>query len=382
MLFLSGTVFAQEKEETATATATVKAKSEAKSDPKSKTSATGRGQGKVKVTTKAKSKTKKEAAIKAKAKAVKEAIKLAAEEAKIKAEKAAEVRAKAKDPKEGDNVVETTFIESNILISEFFDGIAEGIDLFLAGRRLTKQENETAVQVSNYTYVIDKVPTENATSVGVNLRLPNVEQYWHLKFSNYDESQERGVRRNQLRQTPRSQNVGATVGVFQKLGNVKASFEPRIRLEDPVSISHSLIFESIAEMPKYEINPKLEFFVNPDQGAGIFTALNFHYKLDPIYSVTWVNEGEYEDRPHIFTVTNGISLGHQLSRKSSLSYGFYLVSKNQPHYYLYSYTFAVTYSKLIYKKILDWSVTPQVGFDKDHGFVAVPALTLAINLNF
>lgn len=291
--------------------------------------------------------------------------------------------ARAEAPVEKDNTWEKIFIQDNIMISRFFDGVADGLDLFLAGKRLTSRRNETSVRIDNSTYIDDGKGITNQTGVGVNLRLPNLEEYWKVKFSNYDEREgNRGVRQSYLRQTPRDTNYGATVGLFRKLGDIRTSFEPRIELQDPLKISHSITFESVAEARGLEINPKLELFATPTKGTGIFVATNVNQHLSVIHSLTYINEGEYRDKEHLFSVTNGLSLGEIWSDVSSLSYDVLFNSSNQPSYHLDGYTFSVSWSHLVYKKILDFRVTPHLDFLKINDWAGKSGLVFTVSLNF
>lgn len=291
--------------------------------------------------------------------------------------------ARAEDDHPERSDFERELIRDNIAISRYFDGIAEGLDLFLAGKRLTNRKNETSVRVDNSTYALDGGGVTNSFGVGVNLRLPNLEEYWHLKFSSYDEKEEsRGVQRGYLRQTPRETNYGATVGLFRKLGDIKTTFEPRIELQDPLKISHSLEFESVAKMAGYEVNPKLEFFASPTKGTGTFTALNFHVPLNEDFALTFVNEGEYQDKTHTFGGTNGISLGQSINDWNSMSYDFFLFSHNRDVYHLESYSASVSWWHLIYKKILDFRLTPHVDFTRDRDFTGQAGLVFVLSTNF
>lgn len=279
--------------------------------------------------------------------------------------------------------LEEKFINSNIFISEWFDGIAESIDLFFVGKKITKKENETNFKVENATYWNEGEEVANATSTGINLKFPNVEQYWNLKFTDYDDKAERRVQQKQaLRQQPRQRNYGASVGLIQKLGNVRTTFQPRVSLQDPLDISHSLAFESMAEDKGVQINPKLEFYATPSKGTGTFQALNFSKRLDDIFSLNFTNEYEYEDKIHRLSGSNGLGLGQVLNRKSSLSYGIYFGSNNRPNWHLESYGLSVSWSRLVYKRILDYSITPQLNFSKDNNFTGVPGASLNISLNF
>ncbi len=125
-------------------------------------------------------------------------------------------------------------IDSNIRVSRWFDSVAEYIDLFVAGRRVTTRRNETSVRIENSSVYKEGIGYTNGTSYGINLRLPNVEEYWSLKFASYDEEEERRTSESvQYRQRLRSQNYGATIGFFRRIGNVRASFQPRKSGSEP-----------------------------------------------------------------------------------------------------------------------------------------------------
>src|SRR5687768_12772401 len=122
--------------------------------------------------------------------------------------------APAKSSKDDDSL-EQDLIRGNITVSEWIDDAAEELDLFLTGRKLTKKSNKTNIRIENTTNWVEAEGVKNETHVNVNLRLPNVEEYFKLTFSSYDEKQERSIRRRYLHQQRRRENFGATVGVFR-----------------------------------------------------------------------------------------------------------------------------------------------------------------------
>lgn len=282
-----------------------------------------------------------------------------------------------------EETLEEQFIENNIAISAFFDEVADGLDTFLIGKRITRRKNETSVKVQNSTYIKEGSNTQNNTSIGLNLRLPNVEEYWQLKFTSYDDSEERrGVQNGYLRNTPREQNYGATIGLFRKLGNIRTSFQPRIDLGDPLKISHSLTFESVADLKTYSVNPKLELFAGPTDGAGLYMALNINFRINKFYSFTLVNNGEYGDKKHLLNTANGFSVGQIINRFNSMSYSLIFNGMNQPNYHLESYVLSVAWSQLVYRRMLDFQVIPHLDFEREKGFVGSPGLIFNLNLNF
>ncbi len=275
-------------------------------------------------------------------------------------------------------------IEGNIVVSEWLDSVAEFLDLFVAGRKVTNERNKTSVRIENASVWKEGEGYSNSTGFNVNLRLPNVEEYWNLKFTSYDEERERRASENaQYRQRPREQNYGATIGFFQRLGNVRTSFQPRIELQDPLKVSHSLAFDTTANMTsRTQFNPKIEFFAASDRGTGVYNQLNFGIQLNKIYSMSLINQSTYEDKQHLFTVSQGIAFSRQVMRDAGISYSLFFNSDNQMAYHLASYSFAVSWSQILYKNILDYNVTPHLDFPLHSSFTGRTGINFNVNLKF
>lgn len=292
---------------------------------------------------------------------------------------------RAKEPvpviQKADESFETRMLRKNREWSEMFDGMAEGIDVYLIGKKVTKRKNETSIAIENSTY-IEKGGAHNTSTLNADIRLPNVEDYWQLKFTSYDEQADRrGVKRGTYRQNPRPQNYGASLGLTQSLGRVKTIFQPRVELKNPLRIAHSLIFESVADLKTYVVNPKFEFFANPEKGTGVFLAVNTNFILDETYSLLWINDGEYEENRNLLTTNNGLSLLQIISDSSSFSYGLFINSNSRPNYHLNSYSFSIAWSQMIYRNILDYQIIPHLDFSTSH-FAGTPGLIININLTF
>lgn len=278
---------------------------------------------------------------------------------------------------------EKSLIESNKVVSDWFDSVAEEIDLFLVGKKTSNTKNNSKISLENTTYSRESRNLSNLTTLSVNPRFPNLEAYWNLKFSNYDEQST--SRRNEggyVRQTPRGQNYGATVGLFRKLKNLKFAFQPRIELQDPLKVSHSLSVESETTFDSLKINPKFEFFANAIKGTGTAQSLNFYYPLSEVYSLTFLNEGEYEDKLNKYSVTNAVFLGQSLNESMSLTYGGAFYSNSRPNYHLDAYSFSVVWSQVIYRNILDYQVGPNIDFVQDEDFKGFVGGMFNLRLHF
>jgi hypothetical protein len=287
-------------------------------------------------------------------------------------------------PKTFDPSWEQRAIDGNIIISRFFDGVAEYVDLFLAGKRVTRQRNETSVRIENSSVWKEGIGYTNSTAFNLNLRLPNVEEYWNLKFTSYDEEAEKRSTVNaQYRQRPRVENYGATIGFFQQLGNIRTAFQPRIELQNPLKVAHSLTLEQTHQFWETgQFRPKVEFFAASDRGTGIFNQMNFAVQLDHIYTLSLINQQTYEDKTHNYLVAQGVAIGRQVTRTGAISYSLFFNSDNQTKYHLSSYSFATTWSQLLYRNILDYNLTPHIDFAKEVSFTGRLGLDFNINLKF
>jgi hypothetical protein len=275
-------------------------------------------------------------------------------------------------------------IDSNIRISRWFDGVAEYIDLFIAGRRVTTKRNETNLRIENNSIYREGIGYTNSTAFNVNLRLPNVEEYWSLKFTSYDEEEEKRASESaQYRQRPRGERYGATIGFFRKLGNIRAAFQPRIDLQNPLKVSHSMTLDTTADItPRAQFYPKLELFAGSDRGTGIFSQMNFGIQLNPVYSLSLINQSTYEDKTHNLYVAQGFAFSRLVIKNGGISYSLFFNSDNRPNYHLANYSLATSWTHVIYNKILDYNVTPHLDFAKEVSFTGRFGLNFNVSLQF
>ena len=278
---------------------------------------------------------------------------------------------------------EQKFIQSNKAISNWFYSLAEGIDLFLVGKQLQSERNQTNVKIEYSTYSGEGKEASNQTVLVINPRFPNLEKYWNLKFTTYDEQEdERGAENNLLRQTPHETNYGATIGLFRRFGGIRTAFQPRIELQNPLKVSHSLSFETIADFQTFKVNPKLNFFANATSGTGVFQSINFNFNLTNIFSLTLINEGTYEEKLHKYSVTNGFSIGQFISNTNAMAYSLLFFSHNRDNYHLDAYTLTATWYHLFYKRILDIQLTPHLNYLHSNNFKGQAGLTVQLTLSF
>ena len=279
---------------------------------------------------------------------------------------------------------EEGLVTTDKVISEWFNSVTEGVDIFLVGKKMIKKPGKKSeIVLSNSVYSRESHNFTNLTSISVNPRFPNLEAYWNLKFSAYDDNaignRSQG---GYARQTPQDKKYAATVGLFRKLNNIRLAFQPRIELQDPLKVSHFLTAETVIDYKKYQVNPKLQAFADATLGTGTAQALNFNFPIDSVYSFAWLNEGEYLERIHKYSVTNGFSIGQILTDTKNLSYGISFFSNNQPNYHLDAYSLSVTWTEILIKNLLDYQLTPHLDFVRDENFHGFVGLIFELNLRF
>lgn len=288
-----------------------------------------------------------------------------------------------KDTKMTEPSLEQRLIEKNKEITNWFDSVTDGLDVFLVGKRLTQKKNPSHFKIINTTSTTEGDNFSNQTSLNLNVRLQNVEQYFQIKFTATDEkNSNRAVTSSYLRRKSENKNYAATFGLFRKLGNIRTSFQPKIELQDPLKISNSIVFESLADFDKYEVHPKLELFASAYKGVGLAQDLNFYVRLNEQFALIFPNEFEYQDRIHKFLSSNGVSLEQELNSRSAFSYSLIFDSNNRESYHLESYDVSVSYKKIIYKNILDMQLTPHLEFQKERKFKGSAGFIASFGLQF
>lgn len=284
---------------------------------------------------------------------------------------------------EVEKTVGDDLLEAHGAVSDWFKDVANGLDLWIVGKRVTKRHNQTRVQVINNSYSAEATPVTNETVLAVMPRFPNLEEFFKLTFTTHDErADQRGINQNYLRNQPRETNYGTTLSFFRKFSNVRVSFQPRIELQDPLRVSHSLAFESVGKWRTFDLNPKFELFANPTSGTGLYGAFNFHFNLNETYSLIQINQGTYDEKQTSFATIHGLSLNQALNDLQQLSYGIIFLSNNKPKFHLDMYSLSVTLSQNLYADILDLRLTPHLDFPLANNFKGVAGITLSLILTF
>jgi hypothetical protein len=282
-------------------------------------------------------------------------------------------------------VVEKSFEQKALATSDAIakrvDKVAERVDILLAGKKYTKKMNSSSINVSQVVTHTEGGKLQTSTDFGLNLRLPNLERRWQLRFTSYDEEEEnRDLIQQRVRTRPRPKDYGAAFLFFQNLGRIKTTFQPRLELKDPLEMSYVLRFESSAKRRSFRLAPRLDLFADPEKGTGEFVSLDISTDLTTRLELLLQNTEEYRERENFFSTQHGVTFDYSLDRWRALGFGTTVGSHNREHFHLDSLVVSVTYAELIYKNRLNYSLTPFLGFYKNERFKGDAGITLNVTV--
>lgn len=276
-----------------------------------------------------------------------------------------------------------SMIDYNEYISEKIDLWAERLDLFLSRRRFTEDPNESTVILRSFFSHEEGGKKDSSFNFDLNLRLPNLEERWSLRFTSYDPNEEeRGIRSQQQRIRARERNYGAGLALLQELGNIRTTFQPRIELKDPLQTSYTLRFESIARAKPIRVEPRVELFADSEKGTGQFASLNMEIKASEGITVLQFNEEQYEDAENIFTTTHGVSVSKGVGRRQGINTTISFRSVNRPAFHLSDMTASAAYYSEPYRRVLAYHIGPYWLFAKENRFKGKVGLVFEVQLIF
>ena len=273
-------------------------------------------------------------------------------------------------------------INTDIAIAETIDDLAESLDLFLAGKKESKEKNESTARIIMYGSRAEGGVKSEAVNLDLSLRLPNFEEYWQLKFTTVESNDFQSLDKNRAGAAPGQKKYVASLGFFDQLGRIKTSFQPRIELSDPLQSSYVLEFSNTVKKNKYHFRPRLKFFADSEKGTGESASFNVDFQLKRSVAYRMIIEQQYLDLLGLFSTNMGPELLVSLSEKTGLSTSLTFYSTNRPSYHLDHYLALYTIRHEVHKKILYAQISPSLIFPKDHGFKGVAGVSLTIELIF
>ncbi len=278
--------------------------------------------------------------------------------------------------------IEERSISISKAITNSIDSTAETIDITLAGKKYTKKANESSLTLNQYVTWMEGGKVKMSTDFGLNLRMPNLERRWQLRFTSFDEEEEnRDVSQQRVRTRPRVVDYGASLLFFEKLGKIKTTFQPRLQLKNPLDMRYVLRFESSAESKGMRLLPRFDFFADPRKGTGEYFGVDLLIELNKHSDLTLQNTEEYQDKANLFTTQHGLSYDHSLTDRKAVGWSYSVVATNH-NYHMSSETAALIYTEQIIKSTLKYTLTPFLTFGKSEHFKGKAGITLNIELVF
>lgn len=284
------------------------------------------------------------------------------------------------------------------MLSKHIDDLAREIDLLLAGRRFIKKVNKSTVTLTGFTESIEGQAPRFSGHINMDLRLPNLEEEWKLKFSSYDEEDEfEGLNRNRFGAQPQEQKYGASIAYVKEIESVRATVRPRIELKDPLVSGFLLKLENLVHLTFMDLRTQLKLFTHSEDGTGQAFTIDLERKLSPSTVLRIFNEQQYLDKDNYFIVAQGPSVLFKITDRMAISPTFSFQSVNRarvenstlilpgqdhPGYHLDSYIFYVSYRHQIYKNVLHYQLTPNLAFRKSRSFKGQAGINLNIDVIF
>lgn len=303
---------------------------------------------------------------------------------KLSASRAAKAREESKKKPTADETFPEKVLTSTNVVGDAIGKAADKVDVWVAGRRYIRKPNESSATLTQRVTWREQGKINTSTDFGFNVRLPNIERRWQLRFTSYDEeeAQRNLEERRRVRTTPRKREYGAGLFFFQKLGNIKTTFQPRLVLKDPLEMSYLLRAESAAEMKRTRLSPKLELFAHPEKGTGEFFSLEFVTPISEKMDFILTNDEEYREKDNFFLTNHGVSADYALTEDKALGLSFLFACNNKDTYHLDGFKIATTFAHEIRMDKLKYYVSPFLDFQKIRNFKGETGVTLNIELIF
>jgi hypothetical protein len=279
--------------------------------------------------------------------------------------------------------VESTAREYSEKVGSEVQDLAEKLDLMLAGKKYSQENNKTRVNLSQLVSLTEGGKFVQSTDVGINLRLPNTEKRWQARFATYDEEQEnRDMQQRRVRTTPRARDPGASVFFFQRLGDFRTSFQPKLQLKNPLEMSYIFKIASETDAKPVKIAPELQLFADAQNGTGEYFSTAFSGQVLERTQLTFDNEEEYHERDHSFSTRHGISMDHSLNESQAVGWAVIASSINHPQFHLDTLNLSTSFAHEYYKDLLKYVVSPFLGFAKADNFKGKAGISFTLTFIF
>jgi hypothetical protein len=258
---------------------------------------------------------------------------------------------------------------------------ADWLDIYMAGERYTESPNNSRVFIQGEVTDRERQSAFGVFNIGGQLRLPNFEERWRLRFDNRFESRERGQAPRYARTEALARandTFGAGLFLARSFRWLEVDFKPRLLLRDRPGFLNAVEFFSRANVGRFHLEPEVEFFADPDLGTGFAPSFNVSLELSPNFTVRQTNDARYLDRDHRLEGTHTLGLLHSWSEQRGVHYTYHTsFDRRDGSYRMTQYGLGASFYTPIYKKILDLTVTPHVLYLREFQFSNIWGVTLS-----
>ncbi len=278
--------------------------------------------------------------------------------------------------------LEEKVIEKDKAIAEKIDDLAESIDLFLAGRKLTDRKNDTRLRLIGFAENYEGGESQTTGHVDFSLRLPNLEEYWQLKFTSSEPTEFQSLDRNRPGAAPGRTKYGASLGLFRRLGNFDTTFQPRISLTDPLTTFYLLAFTNKVRGTYLTFRPEFKFFADSQEGTGQTASFGIDYPFSKTTVLRLINEEQYLDLQALFSTNIGPEFLFSFNEKTGMTTSLTFYSISRPVYHLDHYIYLFSIRHQIYKNIFYVQLSPSLKFEKTNNFKGKAGIGLQLEFVF
>lgn len=260
--------------------------------------------------------------------------------------------------------------------------LAISLDSLLSGPGASmKEKNKTKATISQQVVHREEGRLETSTDFALNLRLPNLEKKWQLRFTSYDEEAEERARPTPYSPIRRDKRYGAGVGFFRNLGRVKVSFRPRLVLRDPLEMSYVLRFETSSKAGPFRLRVKTDLFADAEKGTGEYVEISGEIQAGKT-TFTTTHREEYKERGNEFSTGHSFTTEYPLTQSIGLYQVNSFSSSNRPEYHLTGIDVSAGFGQVIRPDRLYYSFGPSLNFSKSRRFKGEAAISLSASLVF
>ncbi len=273
--------------------------------------------------------------------------------------------------------------EFNKDFSSWIDRQARSLDLALSGAKYTNTNEDSRAIVSQEVFFVENEAIKYRLDFDLDLALPNVEKKYKIMFSNYNRNEVRrsGYSRRQFRDDARD-NYGATLSFLQKVGSFDISFQPRIKIADPIATYYNLRLGSRAERGNYDLITRIEFFADSDKGTGQFLSFTLRKVFWGNWAQSLVLEEEYQDAENLLSTLQGYTVHYQINEEMTLNQSLILSSNNEENFRLNNISVGPSFTHMVLPNELEYSVNYTHLFNREHNFSGRSSGSILISLIF